>query len=248
MHGMKTLRTAGVLATLVLSAGVLTTFGAVRDDRKPEKQKADEELLEKQRTLSMNNLRLIGQGFHNYGSDNKDKWADDLTDKDGLPLLSWRVAVLPYMGEKTLYKEFHLNEPWDSEHNKKLIAKIPEVYAPVRVKAKEGETFYQRFVGKGALFNEKGSSYTIPTVPDGLSNTALVVEAGDPVIWTKPADLAFNAKGPLPKLGGLFDGEFSMLFCDGHVQRLRKDFDADEMRKVIIPDDGKSIDFDKLAK
>ncbi len=33
----------------------------------------------------------------------------------------------------------------------------------------EGETFYQRFVGKDAIFNERGSDYTIPTIPDGTS-------------------------------------------------------------------------------
>ena len=44
-----------------------------------------------------------------------------------------------------------------------------------------------RFVGKDALFNEKGSDYKIGTIPDGTSNTALVVEGGDPVIWSRPA-------------------------------------------------------------
>ena len=176
----------------------------------------------KELALASNNLKQIGLAFHNYGSNHADKWADDLTDKDGRVLLSWRVALLPDLEEEKLYKEFKLDEAWDSEHNKKLIAKMPKVYAPVRAKAKEGETFLQRFVGKDALFNEKGSSYTIPTIPDGTSNTGLVLEAGDPVIWTKPADLPFNAKGPLPKLGGLFDGDFHIVFCDGSVQRLQE--------------------------
>ena len=55
--------------------------------------------------------------------------------------------------------------------------------APVRVKAKTGETYYQRFVGKGTIFDEKGPS-KLSSVTDGLSNTALVFEAGDPVIWS----------------------------------------------------------------
>src|SRR5262245_25506596 len=49
-------------------------------------------------------------------------------DKDGLQLLSWRVHVLPFLGEQDLYNEFHLNEPWDSEHNKSLIARMPAVF------------------------------------------------------------------------------------------------------------------------
>jgi hypothetical protein len=198
--------------------------------------------------LAKANLKSIGLAFHNYGSNHDDKWADDITDKDGRVLLSWRVLILPYIDETKLYKEFKLDEPWDSEHNKKLIEKMPKVYAPARGKAKAGETFCQRFVGKDAIFNERGTDYTIPTIPDGTSNTALVVEAGDPVIWTKPADLPFNPKAPLPKLGGLFDGDFHALLCDGSVYRIKNDCDQDEMKKVIMPADGNPVDLKKLMK
>lgn len=197
---------------------------------------------------SQNRLKQIGLAFHGYGADHKDRWADDITDKDGRVLLSWRVTLLPYVGEEKLFKEFKLDEPWDGPNNKKLIAKMPKVYAPVRGKAKPGETYYQRFVGKDALFNERGSDYTIPTLPDGTSNTALVIEAGAPVIWTRPADLPFNPKAPLPELGGLFGGDFHVLLGDGSVYRFRKDYDADEMKKVVMPADGNSVDFKKLQK
>src|SRR5581483_2163049 len=49
-----------------------------------------------------------------------------LYDKEGRPTLSWRVALLPYLGEEALYKEFKLDEPWDSLHNKKLLKKMPK--------------------------------------------------------------------------------------------------------------------------
>ncbi len=207
-----------------------------------------EEPTKKELKAAKDKLKQIGLAFHTYGDANGAKWADDITDRDGRPLLSWRVAVLPFLDEKELYKEFNLKEPWDSEHNKKLIEKMPKVYAPLRVKAKAGETYCQRFVGKGALFNEKGSDYTIPTIPDGASNTALVVEAGDPVIWSRPADLPFGEKLPLPKLGGLFDGHSHVLFCDGSVHLFKKNVDLDQMRNVIMPADGNVIDFDKLEK
>jgi hypothetical protein len=212
-----------------------------------EEKKAPAEPTPKELATAVNNLKQLGIAFHNH-HDEAGKWADDLTDKDARPLLSWRVALLPYLDQKQLYEEFKLDEPWDSEHNKKLIKKMPKVYAPVRVKAKEGETFCQRFVGKGALFNERGSDYALSQIPDGTSNTALVVEAGDPVIWTKPSDLPFNLKGPLPGLGGLFDGDFHVLFCDGFVVRFKKDYDLDQMRNVIRPDDGNPVDFKKLQK
>jgi hypothetical protein len=214
----------------------------------PREKEPAAEPTAKELKAAIDNLKEIGVAFHTHGSDHGDKWADDLTDKDGRPLLSWRVALLPYLEQEQLYKEFKLDEPWDSAHNKKLVDKMPKVYAPVRVKAKAGETFLQRFVGKGALFNEKGSTYTIPTIPDGTSNTALVAEAGDPVIWTRPADLPFNKEGPLPKLGGPFGGQFHVLFCDASVHRIRKDYDPAELKKIIIPDDGELIDLKKVEK
>ena len=90
---------------------------------------------------------------------------------------------------------------------------------------------------------------TIPaSIPDGTSNTAMVVEAGAPVIWTKPADIPFDEKKALPKLGGLFDGEFHVGMCDGSVMMIKKDFDEKEMKYLIMPADGNVIDIDKLKK
>ncbi|MBI3408159.1 MAG: sigma-70 family RNA polymerase sigma factor [Planctomycetes bacterium] len=78
------------------------------------------------------------------------------TSKDGTALLSWRVTLLPYLGEKELYEMFHEDEPWDSVHNRKLLSKMPKIYASVgKAPMTEYGTFYQTFVGEGALF-EKG--------------------------------------------------------------------------------------------
>ena len=45
------------------------------------------------------------------------------------PLLSWRVAILPDLGERELYEQFHLDEPWNSPHNLVLVGRMPKVYA-----------------------------------------------------------------------------------------------------------------------
>ena len=41
-----------------------------------------------------------------------------ILDKNGKPLLSWRAQMLPNLEEIALYEQFHLDEPWDSQHNK----------------------------------------------------------------------------------------------------------------------------------
>src|SRR5262249_61611243 len=111
------------------------------------------------------------------------------TDKDGKPLLSWRVAILPYIDQQELYNEFHLDEPWDSAHNKTLIERMPRIYQPLHGKAAPFTTFYQVFVGNGAAF-EKDESVDFAQFTDGTSNTLLAVEAGKAAPRTNPQDIA----------------------------------------------------------
>jgi hypothetical protein len=149
-------------------------------------------------------LKDLALAIHNYAeSHNHQLPPAVVTDKAGRPLYSWRVLLLPYLEEVRLFKEFHLDEPWDSEHNKTLVAKMPEAYRspypddPGRKQI--GFTFYQVFVGPGTAFERPG--LTLKNLSDGLSNVLLVVEADEQVPWTKPADLAYDPAGPLPKLG-----------------------------------------------
>ncbi|HJZ59971.1 MAG TPA: DUF1559 domain-containing protein [Gemmataceae bacterium] len=195
---------------------------------------------------SVNNLKQIVLAFHNYESANA-HFPNNVYSKDGKPLLSWRVLILPYIEEERVYKEFKLDEPWDSENNKKLLAKMPKLYAPVRGKAGEGETFYRGFAGKNAPFGpDRKQGARIADFTDGLSNTGLIFEAGEPVVWTKPDDLPFDEAKPLPKLGGMFDGEFHVALGDGSVIRCKKDADEKELKKLIMPADGFPVDFTKL--
>jgi hypothetical protein len=222
-----------ICAPVLLGAVVAVPVGA-----------ADEPPSNKEITTSANNMKQIGLAHHAY-HDANGFMAQDVTDKDGKPLLSWRVHMLPYLEEGNLYKQFKLDEMWDSDNNKKLIEKMPKVYAPIRVKAKEGETFYQCFTGKDAMFGT-GKKVSFATLTDGTSNTIMTIEAGDPVIWTKPADIAYDKDKPLPKLGGMFDGNFNIGLADGSVMWVKKGFDEKTLRGAITPNGGEVIDLKKL--
>jgi RNA polymerase sigma factor (sigma-70 family) len=164
----------------------------------------------------------------------------------GKPLLSWRVAILPYVEEGGLYRQFKRDEPWDSPHNKKLLAKMPKIFEPVRGPSKvEGGTYYQAFVGTGAGF-EPGRKLQLSSFVDGTSNTILVVEAGQPVPWTKPEDLPYVQDQALPQLGGQFHGHYFTLFADGDVKLISRNADQEMLRRAITRDDGWQIDFAKL--
>jgi hypothetical protein len=228
------------LTCAVLFAGLAVSAAPVPKDL-PVPAVTDEHL-----KASRQNLKEIALAFHNHHDANM-RLPNNVRDKNGKALLSWRVQILPYLEEDKLYLEFKLDEAWDSDHNKKLIEKMPKHYAPIRVKAKAGETFYQVFTGAGAPFGGKQAPGFVG-ITDGTSNTGMVFEAGAPVIWTKPDDLVFDAKKALPKLGGLFDGDFHVAVCDGTVVLMKKDYDAGEMKKFITHNGGEILDIDKLKK
>jgi hypothetical protein len=143
--------------------------------------------------------------------------------KDGKKLLSWRVHILPYLEQTPLYQKFHLDEPWDSEHNKKLISLMPSVYRNPNRPNNDFKTTYLAVAGKGTMFDgREGISGNSVAVRDGLTNTLLLVEADDDraVIWTKPDDLEVSEKNPHAGLGKLRPGVFLVAFADGHVQPL----------------------------
>jgi hypothetical protein len=137
-------------------------------------------------------LRQIVLAMGAYAADNGGRLPPAvLRDSGGLPLHSWRVLLLPYLGHDDLYRRFHLAEPWDSPHNKKLLAEMPEVYAPPEAAEAEAEpfaTFCQVPVGLDAAFSGLEGLRVPDDFPKGFERTALVVEAPKAVWWTRPVD------------------------------------------------------------
>jgi RNA polymerase sigma factor (sigma-70 family) len=229
---------------------MLTLRRANKDEEKPSPEAIAKIKAATDRMRSQNNLKQIALAMHNYLATSGDRFpAHAIYSKDGKPLLSWRVAILPFIEEDHLYKQFKLDEPWDSEHNKKLLARMPKVYAPVNDrKTKEPNmTFYQVVVGTGTVFSPQGKGMRIVEITDGTSNTLLVAEAAEAVPWTKPEDLSFNGKTP-PKVGGLFDDIFNVALCDGSVRSLPKKVDPEMFKALITAQGGEVIDYDKLHK
>ena len=127
---------------------------------------------------------------------------------DGRPLYSWRVLILPYPEHKDLYDQFDRNEAWDSPYNRDLLARRPFVYAPLEIiMADPILTCSQVFVGEGTAFEGRQGT-TLADFPDGPARTLLVVEAAEPVPWTKPIDLPFIAGAQLPPIGSVLTESF----------------------------------------
>ncbi len=167
-------------------------------------------------------------------------------DQNKKPLLSWRVALLPYFGQERLYAEFRLNEPWDSPHNSTLLPRMPGLLAsggwPADDIARTGMTRFKVFVGEGAPF-ARGRRMTLGVlaVCDGSSNTMFIAEAGDPVPWTKPEDFTYDPNGPLPNLDSHHEEGFYFAAFDGSVHLLKKGAPEAVIRSLITYDGGETL-------
>src|SRR5262249_25160506 len=147
-----------------------------------------------------------------------------------------RVFILPYIEQDGLYKQFRLEEAWDSPHNIQLLPNMPSTYAAPGRKAKMVPAYYtvcHVFVGKGAAFEGREGLSLAADFPDGTSNTLLVVEAGEPVPWSKPDELPYDPDGPLPQLRCLFRDGFRAGFADGSVDWFPKGTDEAILRALI---------------
>jgi hypothetical protein len=191
------------------------------------------------RQQSANNLRRIGSALGSYHNRHGHFPPAIIYGKDNKPLYSWRVELLPYLGQEALYKQFRRNERWDSEHNKKLLPRMPAVYAPPFAQGQGAleRTWYQVLVGPKAAFEgRRGLARTAFT--DGTANTWLVVESAVAVPWTAPQDLPYESGKPLPTIGGHFRGGFNAVFADGRVQFFRAGLSAARVRAYITRNAG----------
>lgn len=176
-----------------------------------------------QRTNSMNNIRQLMLAMHNFESNYRSFPPQALSNKEGQKLLSWRVMILPFLEEGELYKQFKLDEPWDSPHNIELAKKMPAVFvSPDGRPAEQREKALTRYVAvltRDSVMGHPGDPLDFPEIEDGTSNTLLLVEANPDhaVVWTKPDDLVVDVNDPLSGIVEPGQEEFFGSMMDGSV-------------------------------
>jgi Protein of unknown function (DUF1559) len=188
---------------------------------------------------STNNLKQFGLAFHTY-HDSFNALPTDIRSKDGKPLLSWRVEILPYLEHQALYNQFKRDEPWNSKHNLTLLEQMPKVFDSSRVKLKKkGYTVYQGFSGANALFRPGKPGLSLAAITDGTSNTILLTETSTAVPWTKPADIPFAMDKPVPDIGKAYGKRPLAVMADGSVRILDLGrVKPETLKHAINPADG----------
>ncbi len=235
MIGRQTIPGVGVAALAPMAAFV--ALPVVRtDDRGPLRMR------------SMNNLVHIGLTMQAHHEAFGTFPAAYSTNADGEPLLSWRVHVLPYLEEQALYEQFKLDEPWDSEHNRKLVAAMPQIYRAPGSHAEPGKTTYLTVRGKDTAFPGKEKLRFVKDFPDGLSKTVAAVQSSDEkaVIWTRPDDYEYDEQDPTAGLIDPRTGGFNVVMCDGSVHFVDEFADPELLKLLFTRNDGKAFDLNDL--
>lgn len=200
------------------------------------------------RTSSMNNLKQLALAQLNYEAAMGSLPSHAIYGDDGKPLLSWRVLLLPYMGEQELYGQFHLDEPWNSPHNKQLIPLMPEFFASPTstLDPSLGKTNYVVPIGAGFVFDGTNTPCPLRSMTDGTANTICMLEVDDNVaqVWTQPSDLKVDPRTPLVGLGGQHPGVFLATFCDGHVTGIAPTIDAQVFLSLLTRAGGEPVKLD----
>ncbi len=192
------------------------------------------------RMQSTNNMKQLGLAFHNYAQVNKGQFPTSvMIGPDGKTPYSWRIAVLPYLEQNDLYKQYNFNEPWDGPNNRKLLDKMPVIFHHPDGDGKSSS--YYLPVNAHAVGSPQPSD--IAKMTDGLSNTILLVEARREIPWTKPEDIPVpvptdGPDAPLPKLGGFSTDGYNAAFADGAVKFLKDSIDPETLKALFSKDGG----------
>ncbi|MCU0961554.1 MAG: DUF1559 domain-containing protein [Pirellulaceae bacterium] len=192
----------------------------------------------RQRTLD--NLTRLAAAMQAYAEKNRRLFFPAITEAGARPLLSWRVELLPYLGYQQLYDQFHLDEPWDSPHNKQFLPAIPEVYqSPERFDEKTN------YVIPLAQFTPYGRrhGFSLQDYEDGAANTVILLEADDTaaVNWTEPADLKLDLSNFSGSVGNLREDGFFVVWGDYTISRIASDCPPASLKAMFTYDGGEKF-------
>jgi hypothetical protein len=189
-----------------------------------------------------NRLKQIAIAMHQYYDVNKSfpvrpsrKWFDE----ENRPYLSWRVHLLPFLEEDALYRQFKLDEPWDSPHNAALLEHMPEIY---RSSPREKhETRFAVVVGPHTIFGRE-MPMGLHQMTDGTSNTILVVQTppSQLIPWTKPEDLTVDLEHPRRAWGRSTSRGIFCVLADASTLQLPGTV-PDEMLSALLTGQGREV-------
>jgi prepilin-type processing-associated H-X9-DG protein len=244
--GVGTGATVGIILAVCL-AGALVCGGILVALLLPAVNAAREAA---RRAQCSNNLKQIALALHNYHDTYKTLPPAYIPDKDGKPMHSWRVLILPFMEQQALYQQYRFNEPWDSPNNRMVADTAVRCFqCPSSPGPNPTETHYMAVTGQGTVF-EDAKACGFSQITDGTSNTIMVVEVhGTGVSWAQPVDLdasklppqAIVAQGGPNVIGSCHPGGANAALCDGSVRYLSQAIAPATLQALITRSGGERV-------
>ncbi|MCH7725189.1 MAG: DUF1559 domain-containing protein [Planctomycetes bacterium] len=203
-----------------------------------------------QRSPCTNNLKQISLALQMYHDTHGTFPPAYIADEDGRPMHSWRVLILPYIGQQHLFDQYNFDEPWDGPNNRLLADQIPDTFqCPSAEHTRRAVTDYMVVVGDNTIFPHERTSKHADIV-DGTAFTIAVVEvAGSTTNWMEPKDLNFdtlwllvNARDDGSSISSNHSGGALVAMADGSVHFLPDSIPPKTLRHLLDRRDGYSVD------
>lgn len=199
-------------------------------------------------TACKQNLKRIAQALNAYADEYGRYPPPAVLDARGKPMHSWRVLILPYLGEKRLYAMYDMTKPWDAPENASLQARMPDVFLSPGVANPlvASESSYMLVTGPGTMFPPSGP-VARNLISDGVANTLLVVQTDNQSVpWTEPKDLDITKLpaqiGQANGIGGMHHGGATAVFVDGEAAWLPADTSKTIIDSLLSPTGGESVE------
>lgn len=192
-----------------------------------------------QRSQSSNNMKQLGLALHMYNDMYRTFPPAVVTDKDGKPLYSGRVLLLPFIEQDGLYQRFDKSKAWNSPENEAISNTVIKTFLdPASTSKQAARSDYVFVTGAGTIFD--GSKVvTFKDITDGTSNTIMLVEtSAGPNSWAEPKEWDTNSGQTLP---GNHNDVIITAFADGSVRSIRKQSLQQFMKPLTGRNDGQVI-------
>lgn len=201
------------------------------------------------------NLRTIAAALQRYHDQHGSYPPPYFTDATGKPQHSWRVLILPQLGEQALYDQYRFDEPWDGPNNFALQMRMPAVYgcpADPNVTTRS-DTSYLAIVGSRTVFPPNGARKA-SDIRDGAGNTILIAECHESAIpWTAPRDISSSSlsagvNGP-NRTGIQSQHELGayVVLVDGTVEFVSENASREDLESLSTVAGHDSIDWQRLT-
>ncbi|MDO5553178.1 MAG: DUF1559 domain-containing protein [Planctomycetia bacterium] len=213
------------------------------------------------RVLGEANLHQIALGMNQYAEAYNTLPPAWTVDENGKPMHSWRVLILPYVGENELYEKIRLDEPWDSDYNKQFHSTVPFVLTTPHGTFREmgeqianGVTYYSVVTGPETLF-PPGQTVSLSDVKDGVSNTMLIVERRQSVPWMAPDNeltldevlVREQVEDPVtttfvyPALSQMHEHCALVCMLDGSTRLINHDIGSNVLKSLLLRSDARPV-------